>query len=81
LALVSRNIEVTYAIPGVPADYRSRTWGRSYADPQEAVEALCAGLKPGARIAIVPEGPYVLAQAGAEALGEQPAAQIPAQVL
>jgi hypothetical protein len=38
-------------------------------------------LKPGARIAIVPEGPYVLAQAGAEALGEQPAAQIPAQVL
>jgi lactate racemase len=76
LALVSRNIQVTYAIPGVPADYRSKTWGRSFADPQEAVEALCAGLKPGARIAIVPEGPYVLAQANAEV-----ATQIPAQVL
>jgi predicted pyridoxine 5'-phosphate oxidase superfamily flavin-nucleotide-binding protein len=85
LALVTQRNEVLYAIPGVPADYRSKTWGRSYADPQEAVEALCAGLKPGARIAIVPEGPYVLAQAGAEALAEQsdapPAAKIPAQVV
>ena len=81
LALVSQNIEVTYAIPGVPADYRSKTWGRSYADPQEAVAALCAGLKPGARIAIVPEGPYVLAQANAQTLAEHPATQVPAQVV
>ena len=59
LALVTQRNQVLYAIPGVPADYRSKTWRRSYADPQEAVEALCAGLKPEARIAIVPEGPYV----------------------
>jgi lactate racemase len=61
LALVTQKNDVLYAVPGVPREYQSKVWGRAYANPQEAVEALCQGLKPGARIAVVPEGPYVLA--------------------
>ena len=62
LALVTQKCEVLYALPGLPPEYQSKMWGRAYAHPQEAVEALCHGLSPGARIAVVPEGPYVLAQ-------------------
>jgi len=62
LALVTRRNEVLYAVPGLPQEYRNKVWGRAFVHPQEAVEALCAGLDSGARIAVVPEGPYVLAQ-------------------
>ena len=61
LALVTQKVEVLYAVPGLPAEYRSRLWGRGFADPQDAVAALLAGLAPQARIAVIPEGPYVLA--------------------
>jgi nickel-dependent lactate racemase len=62
LALVTQKCEVLYALPGLPPEYQRKMWGRAYSHPQEAVEALCKGLSPGARIAVVPEGPYVLAQ-------------------
>jgi nickel-dependent lactate racemase len=62
LALVTQKCEVLYALPGLPPLYQNKVWGRAYAHPQAAVEALCQGLSPGARIAVVPEGPYVLAQ-------------------
>jgi nickel-dependent lactate racemase len=62
LALVTQKNEVLYSVPGLPQEYQSKVWGRAYKQPQAAVDALCAGLCPGARIAIVPEGPYVLAQ-------------------
>jgi nickel-dependent lactate racemase len=63
LALVTQKNEVLYCVPGVPQEYQRQVWGRAFAKPQEAVDALCAGLGPQARIAVVPEGPYVLAQA------------------
>ena len=62
LALVTQKNDVLYSVPGLPAEYQSKVWGRAYPQPQQAVDALCAGLNPGARIAVVPEGPYVLAQ-------------------
>jgi nickel-dependent lactate racemase len=62
LALVTQRNEVLYSVPGLPQEYQSKVWGCAYPQPQEAVVALCAGLSPGSRIAIVPEGPYVLAQ-------------------
>ena len=62
LALVTQKNDVLYSVPGLPLEYQSKMWGHAYAHPQEAVEALCEGLRPGARIAVVPEGPYVLAQ-------------------
>ena len=62
LALVTQKIEVLYSMPGLPAEYQRRLWGRGFMNPQDAVKALLAGLAPEARIAVVPEGPYVLAQ-------------------
>ncbi len=62
LALVTQKIEVLYSMPGLPAEYQRRLWGRGFINPQDAVKALLAGLAPEARIAVVPEGPYVLAQ-------------------
>ncbi len=63
LALVSGRQKIHYFVPGLPAKYRENLWGRSHSSLETAVEALTADLPPGARIAIVPDGPYVLAKA------------------
>ena len=61
LALVTTSRQLLYYVPGLPAEYHPKLWGRSYPTPQEAIDALAAGLPAGARVAVVPEGPYVLA--------------------
>lgn len=66
LALVTRRVDVLYYVPGLPADYYPALWGQAYATQQEALDALLAGLPRGARIAVMPEGPYVLAKAAAQ---------------
>ena len=63
LALVTRRVDVLYFVPGLPADYYPALWGQAYATQQEALCALLSGLPRGARIAVMPEGPYVLARA------------------
>lgn len=62
LALVTDRLNVTWYIPGVPPDLQQKVWGRTYASPEEATRALFATLAPGSKVAIIPEGPYVLAQ-------------------
>jgi nickel-dependent lactate racemase len=61
LALVTTRQQLFYFVPGLPAEYQPVLWGRSYATMKNAVKALTAGLPPSARIAVIPEGPYVLA--------------------
>ncbi|MBV8728450.1 MAG: nickel-dependent lactate racemase [Acidobacteriia bacterium] len=61
LALVTTEHQLFYYVPGLPAEYHPKLWGRSFATPQSAVEAALAGLPGGARVAVIPEGPYVLA--------------------
>jgi nickel-dependent lactate racemase len=63
LALVTTRQEVLWYVPGVPSEYQPNLWGVSYPSLDAAVRALTAGLKPGAAIAVIPEGPYVLAKA------------------
>jgi len=63
LALVTTRQELHWYVPGLGAEYRSRLWGRSYETPQSAIAAGTSGLRPGALIAVIPEGPYVLARA------------------
>lgn len=63
LGLVTAKAEVLFYVPGLPREYHARLWGQSYATPAAAVEALTDGLPPDATIAIIPEGPYVLARA------------------
>ena len=65
LALVTARAEVLYYVPGLPREFHSALWGTGHASADEALRALAATLKPGARVAVIPEGPYVLAQAAA----------------
>jgi nickel-dependent lactate racemase len=65
-ALVTAKAEVLFYVPGLPAEYYPFLWGKTYPSAPAAVEALARSLQPGARIAVIPEGPYVLAKARAE---------------
>lgn len=67
LAMVTRRADLFYYVPGLPADYYPSLWGQAFATAGEAVTAALAGLPSGARVALLPEGPYVLAKAGAPA--------------
>ena len=64
LALVTRKAELLYFVPGLPAEFYPTLWGTAYPSIEEAVAALAGNLSPGATIAVIGEGPYVLAKAG-----------------
>jgi len=61
LALATQKAKVSYCVPGVPEQFIGGLWGPGFRDPSEAVRALFAELPAKSRIAVVPEGPYVLA--------------------
>ncbi|PWU04130.1 MAG: hypothetical protein C5B51_17470 [Terriglobia bacterium] len=61
LALVTTRQKVFYYVPGLAAEYHPKLWGRSLPTLEEALNAVTEGLTPGSRIAVIPEGPYVLA--------------------
>jgi nickel-dependent lactate racemase len=63
LALVAEKAELLFYVPGLPADYYPTLWGTAFNSATAAAEALMSDLKPGAAVAIIPEGPYVLAKA------------------
>lgn len=63
LALVTARAEVLFYVPGLPPEYHASLWGRSFSSAAAAVEALTGSLSPGASVAVIPEGPYVLARA------------------
>jgi nickel-dependent lactate racemase len=65
LALVTAKCDVLFYVPGLPADYYPSLWGRAFGSPEDAIAALTSGLPDGAAIAVIPEGPYVLAKAAA----------------
>jgi lactate racemase len=70
LALVATEKQLFYYVPGLPTEYHPKLWGRSLPTSESAVEAVLAGLPAAARVAVIPEGPYVLAScrgAGASA--------------
>jgi nickel-dependent lactate racemase len=63
LALVTMRQHVLWYVPGVPAEYRDKLWGRCYPTVQSAIADMAASLAPGARVAVIPDGPYVLGRA------------------
>jgi len=63
LALVTTRQNLHWYVPGLPPEYHAGLWGKSHATAQAAVAALVASLPRGAKIAVIPEGPYVLAKA------------------
>jgi nickel-dependent lactate racemase len=68
LAMVTTRRRLLWYVPGLPAEHHARLWGQSYATIESAVSALGSILPPGANIAVIPEGPYVLAKARAHEL-------------
>ena len=63
LALVTTRQQVMWHVPGLPAQYQANLWGQVHQTLDAALEAVSAGLPPNASIAVIPEGPYVLAKA------------------
>ena len=69
LGLVTAKQRVFFYVPGLPSEYRESLWGASFETAQAAVEAFTHGLADQSTIAVIPEGPYVLAKtARAESL-------------
>jgi nickel-dependent lactate racemase len=66
LALVTSRAEVLYYVPGLPREFQPNVWGKVFPSAQEAIAALATSLERNARIAVIPEGPYVLARIGSD---------------
>jgi lactate racemase len=62
LGFVTSKAEVLYHVPGLPPEFHSSLWGNSYPTADAAVQALTSTLPSGASVAVIPEGPYVLAR-------------------
>jgi hypothetical protein len=62
MALVGLKHELFFYIPGVANDKLGNLASRCFPSVQVAVAALLDGLPAGARVALVPEGPYVYAR-------------------
>jgi hypothetical protein len=66
LALAALKADLFYCVPGLPSPYLEALWGPAFRSPEEALNAFFAGLPRGSRVAVIPEGPYVLASAASE---------------
>ncbi|MDE0108274.1 MAG: nickel-dependent lactate racemase [Bryobacterales bacterium] len=62
LAMVAQRAQLSFCVPGLSEADRSKLWGPSHADAQEAVDGLMGRLRDGARVIVIPEGPYVFSQ-------------------
>ncbi|MBS1825687.1 MAG: nickel-dependent lactate racemase [Acidobacteria bacterium] len=65
LALVMEKARVSFYVPGLDAEYYPTLWGPAYGSMEQAIGEFFADLPAGAKVAVIPEGPYVLAKAGA----------------
>jgi nickel-dependent lactate racemase len=63
LAMVTTRYKLFCYVPGLPAEYRANLWGRAFPTFPDALSAFFEGLPADAVIAVIPEGPYVLAKA------------------
>jgi nickel-dependent lactate racemase len=61
LALAVRKAKIYYCVPGLPAEQRNALWGPGFDDPDAALKAFYADLPRSSKVAVIPEGPYVLA--------------------
>jgi nickel-dependent lactate racemase len=63
-ALVGLRNEFFFYTPGVVPEQLGALGQRCYSDVNRAIAALLDGLPTGARVALIPEGPYAFAQVG-----------------
>jgi nickel-dependent lactate racemase len=62
LAMVTRKADISFYVPGLAAEYYPTLWGPAHTSASAALDALVRSLSPGATVAVIPEGPYVLAK-------------------
>jgi nickel-dependent lactate racemase len=74
LGLVTAHAEVMFYVPGLPREFHASLWGRSFATAAAAIATLTESLPRNATIALIPEGPYVLARTRAHSAEEVPVA-------
>jgi lactate racemase len=72
LALVTTKAEVHYYVPGLPAAQHASAWGNIHSSVDETIGALLELLSDDATVAVIPEGPYVLALTDARERAECP---------
>ncbi|MEQ1884375.1 MAG: nickel-dependent lactate racemase [Bryobacteraceae bacterium] len=65
LALVGTRVEIFYYVPGLPREYQEAFGPNTFATVEAALAAFTDGLPANANVAVIPEGPYVLARAAA----------------
>ncbi|MEQ1946742.1 MAG: nickel-dependent lactate racemase [Bryobacteraceae bacterium] len=65
LALVGARMELFYYVPGLPREYQEAFGPNAFATVEAALAAFTSGMPHEANIAVIPEGPYVLARAAA----------------
>jgi len=70
LALAGQKHELFFYMPGVAKTQLGKLASRCFDDYQAAVAAVLKGLPSGARVALVPEGPYVYARVDDETSDE-----------
>ena len=63
LGLVTAKADVLYYVPGLPAEYPASVWGRSTPPWKRHFRRWPRACRPARGIAVIPEGPYVLARA------------------
>ncbi len=62
LALTGLKNELLFYTPGVARTELGSLGAHAFADVNQAITALFSGLAPGARVALLPEGPYTFAR-------------------
>ena len=62
MALAGRRFELHFYVPGLPAELRGFLGPNVYSTAEQALAGFVRGMKGGAPVAVIPEGPYVFAQ-------------------
>ncbi|MBG99026.1 MAG: hypothetical protein CMN58_01625 [Solibacterales bacterium] len=65
LAMVARNKNLSFCLPGVEESDWRHLWGPVFHSPQQAFDNLVAELPADPSLVVIPEGPYVFAQLSA----------------
>jgi nickel-dependent lactate racemase len=63
LAMTGLKNELLFYTPGAAREALGSLGSQSFSDLNEAIAAVFSGLAPGARVALLPEGPYTFARA------------------
>ena len=64
LAIVARNKNLSFCLPGIAKQDWKYFWGPVFHTPQEALDTLVSNLPDNASVVVIPEGPYVFAKLG-----------------